>query len=146
MSESSGDAFVPARFLHRRRDSAPWEPCEAAEAGGPQTEPGASGKIKSLLIYAWEQDSNQHLLLLVMGKCPYFDELRGHPGHLRLQSFVLLLKALQPLPAWSAGAFPPGLQLLLQSGVLRLQHLRRRGLTSLLQRQDGGVQLPHLRA
>lgn len=38
------DSFLPARFLHRRRDSAPWESCEAVEAGVPQTEPGASGK------------------------------------------------------------------------------------------------------
>lgn len=92
------DAFVPARFLHRRRDSAPSESCEAVEAGVPQTEPGASGK-KTFVDQAWEQDSNQHPLV---EKCPYFNELRGHSGHLRLQSFVLLLKALQLLLALSS--------------------------------------------
>lgn len=64
------DAFVPERFLHRRRDSAPSESCEAVEAGVPQTEPGASGK--TFVDHAWEQDSIQHLLV---GKCPYFNEL-----------------------------------------------------------------------
>lgn len=42
--------------------------------------------------------------MFLEGNYPYIHELRGHPGHLHLQRFVLLLEALQLLLALSCGA------------------------------------------
>lgn len=51
--QNQQNAFLPARFLRRRRDSAPSASCEATEAGIPQAEPAASGKAS--LYRAWKQ-------------------------------------------------------------------------------------------